>query len=338
MNNCTMEVKTMIHYKGNKPKAVLSLLLGVMFVVGIITAMAAGGCSKAEQQPQGKAFASPEEAVKALIDACKKNDTQELLAITGPEGKDIISSGDDGADKVERARFAKNYEAENRLEQKDPETTILCVGKEDVPFPVPIVKKGEKWYFDGAAGKEEILNRRIGRNELSVIEVMHAYVDAQREYATRKDRGGDQLIEYAQKFPSDEGKKNGLYWPAKKGEEMSPLGPLVAQAINEGYQRKKDARTPYQGYYYKIIKAQGKNAPGGEYDYVVNNKMILGFALVAWPAEYGNSGIMTFIVNQGNTVYQKDLGPDTAKIAAALEKYDPDETWKKAEKKDEPAS
>jgi hypothetical protein len=332
MNNCTMEEKAMIHYTGNKRREVLSLLLGVMLVIGI---MAAGGCSKAGQQPQGKAFTSPEEAAKALVDACTRNDTHELLAIFGPEGKGIVSSGDEVADKALQARFAQNYEAKNRLEQKNSETFILCVGKDDFPLAVPIVKMDEKWYFDAAVGKEEILTRRIGRNELSVIEVMHAYVDAQREYSTRKGSGADPLIEYAQKFRSDEGKKDGLYWPTKEGEEMSPFGPLVAQAKNEGYQRKKDAPTPYHGYYYKIIKAQGKNAPGGEYDYVVNNKMILGFALVAWPAEYGNSGIMTFIVNQGNTVFQKDLGPDTARIAGALEKYDPDKTWKKAEKEDD---
>jgi len=326
----------MIHYTGNKARAILSLLLGVMLVIGITTAMAAEELSVAKQQPQGKAFTSPEEAVKALVDACKRNDTQELLAIFGPEGKDIVASGDDVADKTQRDRFVQNFEAQNRLEQKNPATTILCVGKEDLPLPVPIVKKGEKWCFDAAAGKEEILNRRIGRNELSVIEVMHAYVDAQREYATMKGSGNAPLVEYAQKVWSDEGKKNGLYWPAKEGEEMSPLGPLVAQAITAGYQKKKDAPTPYQGYYYKIVKAQGKNAPGGKYDYVVNGKMILGFSLVAWPAEYGNSGIMTFIVNQNKIVYQKDLGPDTAKIAGSLEKYDPNKTWKKAEKKDGP--
>jgi hypothetical protein len=333
-----MEGKTMIHYTWNKVKAALSRLLGVMFVIGIMTAMAAGGCSKAEQQPQGKAFASPEEAVKALVDVCKLNDTNALLAIVSPEAKDIFSSGDDVADKAERARFVKNYEAKNRLEQKNPETVILCVGNEDVPFPVPIVKSGEKWYFDVAAGKEEILNRRIDRNELSVIEVMHGYVDAQREYSTRKVSNGETSNEFAQKIRSDEGKKNGLYWPAKEGEDVSPLGPFAAQAVSEGYQVKKNAPIPYHGYYYKILKAQGKNAPGGEYDYVVNNKMILGFALVAWPAEYDNSGIMTFIVNQENTVYQKDLGKDTARIAGAMEKYDPDKTWKKAEKEDKPAS
>jgi hypothetical protein len=338
MNNCTMEGKAMMHYTWNKARAVLSLLLGVMLVIGITTPMAAEEPSVAAEQPQGKAFTSPEEAVKALLDACKRNDTQELLSIFGPEGKDIVSSGDAVSDKAQRARFVENYEAKNRLEQKNPETTILCVGKEDLPLPVPIVKKGDKWYFDSAAGKEEILNRRIGRNELSVIASMHAYVDAQREYAARKGSGADPLVEYAQKFLSDKGKKNGLYWPAKEGEEISPLGPLVAQATKEGYQKKKDAPTPYHGYYYKILKAQGKNAPGGAYDYVVNGKMILGFALVAWPAEYGNSGIMTFIVNQDNIVYQKDLGQDTAKVASALKTYDPDDTWKKAEKDSEPAS
>jgi|LQYC01.1.fsa_nt_gi Protein of unknown function (DUF2950). len=338
MNICTMEEKTMIHYTWNKVRAALFLLLGVMFLIWITPALAAEGISVAKQHVQGKAFNSPEEAAKALIDVCKLNDTQALLAIVSPEAKDIFSSGDDVADKAERARFVQNYEAKNRLEQKNPETTILCVGNEDVPFPVPIVKKGEKWYFDIAAGKEEILNRRIGRNELSVIEVMHAYVDAQREFALRKDRGGETSNEFAQKIRSDEGMKNGLYWPAKEGEEVSPLGPFAAQAVSEGYQPKKDAPIPYHGYYYKILKAQGKNAPGGEYDYVVNNKMILGFALVAWPADYDNSGIMTFIVNQGNTVFQKDLGPDTARIAGAMENYDPDATWKKAEKEDKPAS
>ena len=323
----------MIHDTWNNVRAVLSLLLGVMIVIGITTAMAAEDPAVAVKQPQGMAFGSAEEAVKALLDACKRNDTQGLLTIFGPEGKDIVSSGDEVADKTQRTRFVQDYEAKHRLEQEDAETAILYGGKEDWPLPVPIVKIGEKWHFDAVAGKEEILNRRIGRNELSVIEVMHAYVDAQREYASRKDRGGDTSTEFARKFWSDEGKKDGLYWPAKEGEEKSPFGPLAAQAVSEGYQRKEDAPTPYHGYYYKMIKAQGKNAPGGEYDYVVNGKMILGFALVAWPADHGNSGVMTFMVNQDDTVYQKDLGPDTEKIASALEKYDPDETWEKVEDK-----
>jgi len=199
------------------------------------------------------------------------------------------------------------------------------------------VKKGEKWYFDAAAGKEEILNRRIGRNELSVIDVVHAYVDAQREYES-EDRDDDGVQEFAQKVMSDEGKKDGLFWPAKEGEESSPLGPFAAEAVKEGYRKKEGGPTPYHGYYYKILTKQGKSAPGGEYDYVVNGNMILGYALIAYPADYGNSGIMTFIVNQDDIVYEKDLGPDTGKMAGSMEAYDPDETWEKSEATGESAS
>ena len=199
-------------------------------------------------------------------------------------------------------------------------------------FQFHSLKKVNAWFFDTIAGKEEILNRRIGRNELNAIQVCLAYVDAQREYVL-KDRDGDRLLEYAQKFISNQGKKNGLYWEIKEGEKQSPLGPLVAKAAKEGYTGKKPVgkRTPYHGYYYKILKAQGKNAPGGEYDYIVKDKMIGGFALVAYPAEYGNSGVMTFMVNHDGVVYEKDLGKDTEKIAAAMKKFDPDKTWKKAE-------
>jgi hypothetical protein len=206
------------------------------------------------------------------------------------------------------------------------------VGSEDWPFPIPLVKKDEYWFFDTMAGKEEILNRRIGRNELNAIQVCLAYVDAQREYVL-KDRDGNKLLEYAQKFISSKGKKNGLYWEVKEGEKLSPLGPLVAKAAKEGYIGRKPVgkHTPYHGYYYKILKAQGKNAPGGEYDYIVKEKMIGGFASVAYPAEYGNSGVMTFIVNHDGVVYEKDLGKETEKIATAMKKFDPDKTWKKAE-------
>jgi hypothetical protein len=327
-----MEEKTMIYRTWNNVKAKLSLLLGLMLIIGITTAMAAEGPSKTAQQPQGKAFFSPEEAVKALVDACKRNDTQELLAIFGPEGKDIVFSGDEVADKKLRTDFVQKYEEKNRLEQETPGTAILFAGKDDWPLPVPIVKSGEKWRFDAAAGKEEILNRRIGRNELSVMTVIEAYVDAQREYATMNPNG-DGVREFAQKFKSDEGKKNGLYWPVKEGEKPSPLGPLAAQAVKEGYKKKTDAPIPYHGYYFKILTGQGKNAPGGAYSYMVNGKMGLGFGLMAYPAEYRNSGVMTFIVNQQDTIYEKDLGPETAKIAGALVKYDPDKTWKKVDKK-----
>ena len=279
-----------------------------------------------------KSFKSPEDAVKALINAVKGNDTKELLTIFGPTGKELIFSGDEVADKAGRDRFVKAYEEMNKLVSENDKRIILHVGNEEWPFPIPVVKKGENWFFDTKAGKEEILNRRIGRNELNAIQVCLAYVDAQREYVL-KDRDSDKLLEYAQKFVSDKGQKNGLYWEAKEGEEQSPLGPLAAKAAKEGYTGKKsgDKPTPYHGYHYKILKAQGKNAPGGEYDYMVKGKMIGGFALVAYPAEYGNSGVMTFIVNQDGVVYEKDLGKDTEKIATAMKKFDPDKTWKKIE-------
>jgi hypothetical protein len=279
-----------------------------------------------------KSFKSPEEAVKALSDTVKGDDTKALLTIFGPAGKELIFSGDEVADKAGRDRFVKAYEEMNKLVSKNDKKVILHVGNEDWPFAIPIVKEGEDWFFDTKAGKEEILNRRIGRNELNAIQVCLAHVDAQREYVL-KDRDGDKLLEYAQKFKSGEGKKDGLYWEAKEGEEQSPLGPLVAKAAKEGYTGKKsgDKPSPYHGYRYKILKAQGKNAPGGAYDYVVKGKMIGGFALVAYPAEYGNSGVMTFIVNQDGVVYEKDLGKDIEKIATAMKKFDPDKTWKKVE-------
>jgi hypothetical protein len=279
-----------------------------------------------------KSFKSPEEAVKALVGAVKGDDTKELLTIFGPEGKELISSGDEVADKAGRDRFVKAYEEINKLVSENDKRVILHVGNEEWPFPLPVVKKGENWFFDTKAGKEEILNRRIGRNELNAIQVCLAYVDAQREYVL-KDRDGDKLLEYAQKFVSKKGEKDGLYWEAREGEEQSPLGPLMAKAVKEGYTGKKSGEkpSPYHGYYYKILKAQGKNAPGGEYDYMVKGKMIGGFALVAYPAEYGNSGIMTFIVNHDGVVYEKDLGKDTEKIATAMKKFDLDRIWKKVE-------
>ncbi len=279
-----------------------------------------------------KSFKSPEEAVKALVGAVKGNDTKELLTILGPAGKELIFSGDEVADKAGRDRFVKAYKEMNKLVSENDKKVIFHVGNEEWPFPLPVVKKGENWFFDTKAGKEEILNRRIGRNELNAIQVCLAYVDAQREYVL-KDRNEGKLLEYAQRFISEKWKRDGLYWETKEGEDQSPLGPLVAKAAKEGYTGKTSGGkpTPYQGYHYKILKAQGKNAQGGDYDYVVNGKMIGGFALVAYPAGYGNSGVMTFMVNQDGVVYEKDLGKDTEKIATAMKKFDPDKTWKKVE-------
>jgi hypothetical protein len=212
----------------------------------------------------------------------------------------------------------------------DDKTKLAVIGKDGWCFPIPLVKTGSEWAFSTGEGKEEIINRRIGRNELNTIQVSQAYVSAQREYAI-KDRNGDG-IQYAQHFLSQKGKKDGLYWEATPEEEISPLGPLLARAAEEGYAfRKGEKPVPYQGYYFKILKSQGSNAPGGELDYVVDGKMVGGFGLLAYPAEYGVSGIMTFAVNQQGIVYEKDLGSRTAEIAKAMIKYDPDKTWKKVE-------
>jgi hypothetical protein len=316
-----------------KRRAFLAASLSVLVVAAILAVGLSRGAFAAEvKQIAQKAFKSPEEAVKGLMEALKSNDTKALLDILGPEGKELTSSGDKVRDKSEREGFIKKYEEMSKLLTETDNKVILVVGKNEWPLAIPIVKKGETWVFDTKAGKEEMLNRRIGRNELNTIQVCLAYVDAQREYAM-KDRDSNKVREYAQKFRSTKGKKDGLYWAAKEGEEQSPFGPLAAQAVREGYTGKKpgDNPVPYQGYFYRILKAQGKNAPDGAYDYVINGKMIGGFALVAYPAEYGVSGVMTFIVNHDGVVYEKDLGKETNKIASAMTKFDPDKTWKKVE-------
>jgi hypothetical protein len=301
--------------------------LVVVFAVALIFL---GSYQRADAQQ--KTFKTPEEAVKSLVDALRSNNTKELLAIFGPAGKELTFSGDEVRDKTERENFVKEYEEMSKLVSETDRKVILVVGKKEWPLAIPIVKKGQTWVFDTKAGREEMLNRRIGRNELNVIQVCLAIVDAQREYAM-KDRDSDKLLEYAQRFRSTPGKKDGLYWEAKEGEEQSPLGPLAARAVQEGYSGRKrgDNPVPYQGYFYRILRTQGKNAPGGAYDYVVRGQMIGGFALVAFPAEYGASGIMTFIVNHDGVVYQKDLGKETGRIAKAMTKFDPDKTWEKAE-------
>jgi len=277
-------------------------------------------------------FPSPDEAVKALVDALNAVDANALSAIFGPGNKDVICSGDPAADKTERERFINLYTQKSKLEEADANKVILYVGNEEWPFAIPIVKKDGAWRFDTDEGREEIFARRIGRNELSVIQICLAYVDAQREYALR-DRDSDALLAYAQKFVSDSGKKDGLYWKAKEGDEQSPLGPLVAAAQEQGYTGKQSGNqpVPYHGYYYRILKAQGKNALGGSYDYVIKGKMIGGFALVAYPARYGSSGIMAFIVNHDGVVYQKDLGENSKKDALAMKLFNPDSTWEKVE-------
>ena len=281
-----------------------------------------------------RSFDSGRDAVNAFVTALKEKNENELLMIFGSDANDLINSGDKVADAQLRIRFLNAYDEKHSLEAEGNSLTLV-VGPNDWPFPIPIVKEEEQWFFDTAAGAEEILNRRVGRNELDTIQVMLAIVDAQREYA-RSDHDGDGLIAYAEKFKSDPNEKNGLYWPTKEGENSSPLGPLVAQARTEGYFRGEAAEgpQPYHGYYYRILAGQGKNAAGGAFDYIVNGKMVGGFAVVAWPAEYGNSGVMTFIVNHEGMVYQKDLRENTAQAAQKMKVFDPDDTWEKVRPKE----
>jgi len=304
---------------------------GALLMAAALIALVLSGPSLAATVKQ-RTFASPEEAVKALVEALKSKDAKALEAIFGPGSKDLVSSGDPVADSAEYERTVNHLEQKTRLEQSAGKV-ILHAGNEEWPFAIPIVKKDALWRFDLKQGREEILARRIGRNELSAIQFCLAYVDAQREYAL-KDRDADGLLEYAQKFRSDTGKKNGLYWDVKAGEAQSPLGPLAAVAQKQGYSTKREKPEPYLGYYYRILKAQGKEALGGAYDYVVKGKMIGGFALVAYPAKYASSGVMSFIVNQDGVVYEKDLGRNTEKSVQAMKLFNPDSSWKKVEEKD----
>jgi len=274
-------------------------------------------------------FDSPDAAATALVSAAKDGNEKELLKILGPEGDEVISSGDEVADRNTRDKFVASYEEKHSLELEGDGTTVLIMGADDWPFPIPIVNKDGKWEFDTAAGRDEILLRRIGRNELSAIQVALAYVAAQNDYAAL-DVDGLSPPPYAQRIVSSPGKKDGLYWPSTEGESPSPLGELFAEASAEGY-KLHDKPIPYHGYYYRILKRQGADANGGEFDYVVNGRMIGGFGLIAYPAEYGNSGIMTFMVNHDGVVFQKDLGPETSGLARKIATFLPDSTWTKVD-------
>jgi hypothetical protein len=274
-----------------------------------------------------QAFKTPDEAAGALVDAAKAGDMKALVTVLGPDGEDIVSSGDEVADAETRQKFVTAYDAKHQISLDGDDKAIIVIGQEDFPLPIPLVRKDGMWRFDTAAGRDEILFRRIGRNELDAIQSCLAYVDAQNDYA-EKDRTGAGINTYAQRIISSPGKKDGLYWPASQGEEESPLGELIAQATQRGY-RVGEGRTPFHGYYFKILTKQGPAAAGGELDYVVRGKMIGGFALVAYPAEYRNSGVMTFVVNHAGTVFQKDLGANTAKLAERMSSFNPDQTWQK---------
>jgi hypothetical protein len=301
--------------RANRKLAVAAIFLAACFAVHSVA-----------QQAGQKTFPSPEDASSALVAAVMNNDERAMIEILGPEGKQIVSSGDETEDANSRANFVQKYQEMHRLVMEPDGTTSLYIGAKNWVTPIPLVSKGGSWYFDTAAGGREILYRRIGRNEMSTIRVCQELVAAQKEFYATEHTG------YAEKILSDEGQHNGLYWRAAAGEPQSPIGPLIAAAVAEGYARRRDgAPTPYRGYYYRVLTRQGKGGPGGAKSYTVNGKMTEGFAFLAYPAEYRSSGVMTFIVNQDGVVYQKDLGKKTGVLAKAMKEYNPNSSWEKAE-------
>jgi len=304
----------------------LSLFTKSARLLAILSLAAAAVATAADTN---QTFATPEEAVAALVQATSTHDGDALRGIFGSAAEDLQNP-----DRVQATNefktFTASLNATNRLVHESDTRCVLEIGANFWPFPVPIVKEDGRWFFDTEAGKDEILSRRIGKNELSTLDVMRAYVDAQREYAAH-DHNGDEVLEYAQHLASTPGTRDGLYWPPGDDGEISPFGPLVAEARGEGYKIKvkgeDTTHEPFHGYLFKILTRQGRHAPGGKYSYLINGHMIGGFALVAWPAEYGETGIMTFIVNQQGRVYQRDLGPKTDKLAPAMKVYDPESGW-----------
>jgi hypothetical protein len=276
------------------------------------------------QAPGQKTYASPEEASNALFAAAQKNDQTAMLEVLGKDGKSVIESGDPKEDDAMRANFVEKFQVMHRLVEEPDATTTLYIGAENWPTPIPLVNRAGKWYFDTDAAKKEILFRRIGKNELSAIRVCEELVAAQKELFSKNN-------EYAAKFVSDEGKQNGLYWPANGGANQSPIGPLVANAGSLGGLTMDSGADPFRGYYFRLLDRQGKQASGGAMSYVADGKMTKGFAFVAYPAVYRDSGVMTFIVAQDGTVYERDLGKQTVQKAKALKAYDPDQNWKRSE-------
>ena len=271
-------------------------------------------------------FKTPEEAVQALVNAARSGDSKSVVSILGPGSQELVSSGDPVADANARQEYLTAYDAGHRIVSESGKPAVLVIGPNDWPFPIPMVQRDGQWIFDVPAGREEVLARRIGRNELATMKAMLAYWDAQNEYADmNKDQSGQAV--YAQRIVSSPGKKDGLYWPTSGNETPSPLGEAVAAATQRGY--RVGAAEPFNGYRFKVLTRQGPTAPGGAVDYVVKGNMIGGFGLVAFPAEYGNSGIMTFIINNDGDIYEKDLGSRTARLAARMSSFSPDHTWKK---------
>ena len=308
-----------------------ALACGVAAIVAVSLA-GAYSATRAQAGDKPKAFATPDEAVKALLDAAKSADLNQMLAIFGPDGKELASTSDPDTARMNLKVFTVASKEQIRLEDQGPNKKILVIGGEEWPFPVPLVKAKDGWHFDTAAGKEEILARRIGRNELAVIDTCHAYVTAQKRYAA-DGHDGKPAGAYATMFASDPGKQNGLYWAPVKGQKLSPLGDMVAQAAEEGRANAANSgkRSAFQGYYFKILTSQGAAAGGGAKNYVANGVMSGGFALVAWPAQYGATGVMTFIVNQDGLVFEQDLGDDTNAVAEKMTAFNPDKSWHKVQ-------
>lgn len=316
---------------GENPQATPIVLLRLLRCFIVVTVICDASSAYAAGKKQ-ETFASPAAAVEALVTAADHDRSDDLIKILGPGSGKLVYSGDAVADDAGRNRFVSAYAKAHQIQAQGQDKAMLILGEKNWPFPIPLVKQNGVWRFDAKAGREEILDRRIGRNELNAIQVCHALVDAERDYAARIRAAGG-IVEYASKLVSSPGRHDGLYWPAKPGEEQSPIGPLLAAARAEGYGKmdQPSGHQPYHGYYYQILKRQGKDAPDGAYDYMVNGHMIGGFAIVAYPAKYGASGIMTFIVNQDDVVYQKNLGPDTAAAASGMKEFDPDKSWTQAE-------
>jgi len=306
---------------GGVSKAMKRAISMALLVVGLPADIAVRAAEAA------KPFETPEAAVTALSAAVQASDPALLRTLFGPAAQQLVNP-DAIQGNAELSEFAEALTAGYQLARDSDARITLEVGTQAWPFPIPIVKDTRGWYFDTEAGLEELLNRRIGRNELDVLRVMRAYVEAQREYASQ-DRDGDEVLEYAQRITSTEGQTDGLFWPPDLNGEISPLGPAVARAQTEGYfaDPLDDRPQPFHGYFFKILTRQTDHAPGGAYDYVINGHMIGGFALVGWPAQYGESGIMTFTVNQRGRVYQRDLGHDTTRIVRDLTSYDPGPEW-----------
>jgi hypothetical protein len=320
INFAQPEKKTMQSEKGNTPvpargrlRHFAAALVCMAFLCGFATLQ--------------KGFETPEAAVEAFAAAVKADDEVELEAIFGPAAKELIWSGDPVDDRQRREEFTADYELKNRLD-REGDTWVLIIGEREWPFPIPLVKQGDRWFFDTEAGKKEILFRRIGKNELDTVQTLLAVVDAQREYAML-DRDGDGIREYAAKFRSDPGTRNGLFWETRPDEAPSPLGQLVADARAGGYtlEGRQQEPSPFNGYYYRMLAEQGPHAAGGAFDYVIDGRQIGGFAVVAYPAAYGNSGVMTFMVSHEGVVYETDFGESTAEIVLEMMAFDPDDAW-----------